>query len=79
MSLGTAASGEADAGQRGGRAHKADEVAAGETILITTGGGIRELAAEPLREGSGSGALLERTPEDRIGLAGRMGKDLLHR
>ena len=79
MSLGAPASRESHAGQCGGGTHEAHEVTAGETILVTARGGIRELTSKPLGEGSGTLALLQRTPEGGIGLAGWMGKNLLHR
>ena len=79
MRLGASASRKTHASQRGRCAHETDKVAAGEAILVTSCGGIGELTTKTLRKGSGTLALLQRTPEGRIGLAGRMGKNLLHR
>ena len=78
--LGTAASGETHAGDRGGGPHEADEIAAGEAIgSFTAGGLIGELAGEILVERRGILTLPLAPPEGRLRVTRGMLENLFHR
>ena len=78
VSLGTAATGQADAGQRHGAAHQLEEVAAGQFAAMPLGRTLRKLALEFFGEVGRGRQFVETAPEIRTLFAGGMRKDAFH-
>ena len=78
--LGTAATGQPHAGQRGGGSHEADEITAGETLAcLAARGRIGELARKRLVELRGILELSLSPPEGRLRVTRGMLENLFHR